>query len=492
MERKHTILLGLMGLFLAALAPGGGAYGQAIDWMADVDGILLERGPASTRLNGMGGLLLAIPDEGRELNLYDYGRNLAGSLWDGDASRAELWYRTDNAVVDLRDEQSVRTRTRTELIEAGSTFFWRVNPRRLLGAGLADERLGDRVERGDRSLVRNPTWSAFGVQQFGRFALGGRIGVARDEQSLKTADVFGIEHSSTGTRYVGAVAYDRDPLLVGLQIERQVNTIDGASHDESRFHEDEMTWKRPVGIYSGAVVWHPLEVVTGAFRGEVRRIDAREEARISWSDRMPDNPGRANLLLKVGTFEEEVRRSAFGSRWEVNPVELLRLGAEWESGQLRQTVTEGENFKGSRRGEDSKTNWTRLGAGAGYVLAGGKVQVGADGWYYRKTDEESLIGGKSKITGRTVELRTGAEWFVLDALALRAGFSRTAADADVDQPRTLLVGNGFALGIGYLPRGGLYQIDAAIQHGALDPDYQGVPSREESATVMSMGVRFLF
>jgi predicted porin len=491
MDRKAWFLSGTVVLLLSSVLASV-SMGQAIDWAADVSDVTLERGPGSVRLQGMGGLLLGIPDEGRELNLHDYGRNLSGLLWDCDASRMDLWYRSSDAVVDLRDAQRTRTRSRSELGESGTTLYWRVNPRRLLGAEAALERLGDQIERSDRSLIRNPAVITFGVQQFGSFVVGGGIGFSQDDQSLRTEDVFGIIHNSSGTRYVGSMAYRRSQIVAGLQIERQSNTITGASHDESHFHEDELTWKRPVGIYSASVVWQPNEVISGALRGEVQRIDAREEAQISWSDRMPDNPGRANFLADVGTFEEKVRRNVFGSRWEARPVEPLCLGAEWESGQETEDVTEGENFKGSRRAEDSKRNWTQFGVGGGYQLADGKLHVGADGWYLRKTDEQGVVGGKSKATGRTVELRAGAEWFVAGSLALRGGFTRTATDSNVDQPRTLLAGNGFALGIGFLPRGGLYQIDAAFRQRSLNPDYQGEPSREESGTAFSLGARFLF
>jgi hypothetical protein len=491
MDRMARFLSGVGVLFFSAILACG-ARGQAIDWVADVADVPLERGAGSARLDGMGGLVLAIPDEGRELNLRDYGGNLAGILWDSDASRVDLWYRAADDVGDLRNAQRTRTRNRTELGESGTTLSWLVNPRRLFGAEVALERLGQQVEGSDRSVVRNPTWNVFGAQQYGSFVLAGGVGFIRDDQSLRTGDVFGIMHNSSGTRYVGAVAYRRSPFVAGLGVERQVNTITGASHDESRFHEDELTWKRPVGIYTGSLHWEPGEKIKGSFRGQTSRIDGREEARISWSDRMPDNPGRTNLLITVGTFEEEVRRNVVGSRWESRPFDLLHLGAEWESGQIKEVVTEGGNFKGSRRAEDSKRSWTRLGLGGGYELAGGRLQVGADGWYTRRTSEQRLIGGKSKVTGRTVELRAGAEWFVAGSLALRGGAARTAADSDVDQPRTLLAGNGFALGMGYLPHGGLYQIDAAFRYRSLNPDYEGEPSQEESGTAFNLSARFLF
>ena len=75
---------------------------------------------------------------------------------------------------------------------------------------------------------------------------------------------------------------------------------------------------------------------------------------------------------------------------------------------------------------------------------------------------------------------------------MRGGVTRTALDQDVDQPMTLLTGNGFALGVGYMPHGGLYQLDAAFRYRSLDPDYQGEPSQELSGTAFGLSARFLF
>jgi hypothetical protein len=490
MDRKGWFLSGLLTC-LSVMPLSGVAQGQAIDWRADALDVALERGQGTARLDGMGELLLSVADEERELNLHDYGRNLAGTLWDADASRIDLWFRSTDHVIDDRDAQRTRTRTRVETGEFGTSFDWRVNPKRMLGVDFAYERLGDDVERGDNSLIRNPNLAFFGMQQIGYFVLGGAIGLVNDSQSLNSSDIFAVRHKSSGTRYLGSMAYRRGPITAGLQIESQVNTIDGLSYDESKFHEDEMTWKRPVEVYSGSLFWEANQWITGSLRGEVKRIDAREDAQVSWSDRMPDNPGRAGVLLDVGTFEEKVSRSIVGSRWDVRPTDLLRLGVDAEIGQLDQEVNEGVNFKGSRRAQDSKRTWARLGMGGGYQLADGKLQIGADAWYLRANDEQSLAGQSPKIKDRTVELRLGAEWFVAEALALRGGYLRTAADSDLDQPQSLLKGNGLTLGVGYLPRGGLYQINAAFKVQSLTPDYQGEPSTEEANTAFSLAARFL-
>jgi len=45
--------------------------------------------------------------------------------------------------------------------------------------------------------------------------------------------------------------------------------------------------------------------------------------------------------------------------------------------------------------------------------------------------------------------------------------------------------------LGLMPRGGLFQIDALLRYGSLAPDYGGAPNREEEATSLGLGARFL-
>ncbi len=484
---SHLALLSLIGSFALSTARA-----QAIDWLAESAGMSLERDAGSSRLAGMGGLTLTIPDEGRELNLSDYGRNLAGVLWDSDASRGDFWYRSDERVLDDRDASRTRTRNRAQVTEAGTFLTWRHTQKRVLGVEYAFEQLSTSIERGDRSQSNGPTWGGLVGQQFGRFVLSGAIRFLSDDQNLTTANVFGIRHQGTGVHYVGAIGYDRRAIQAAVQAERKVNTIDGVSREESRFHEDELTWKRPASVYSGVLVWSPLEAVRGAVRGQLERIDGRQEVKISWSDRMPDNPGRTNFSATTGAFDEKIRGSQAGTRWDVRPTDAVHLGLEGEIRQVDTDVTEGVNYKGSRRAEDATDRWTRLGGGIGYELLSGKARVGAEGWYGRHSREDRDVLGSVEVVARSAELRTGAEWFLSEAVALRAGFVRSAVDDDVDRGNTLRVGNGVTFGLGYLPRGGLYQLDAALRIQSLDPDYEGDPSLEESRTTLNVGARFLF
>lgn len=489
--RRHPHLLALSILFISA-AVAGSAAGQAIEWLASEEGAVLPRDPGSSRLDAMGGLSIAVPDEQRELNLYDYGRMTSGLLWDGDSRRWDFWSSDDSRIVDQTDEGGVRTRNRIGVLEYGARMSWRTGDRRALGGEYVFDQLDRSLERGDVSRTRGPRWGFFGAQRVGRLALGGSIALTSDNEDLTTTDVFSIRHKSSGSRFVGSVAYRGVSFDLGLQAEGQTNSITGLSRDESRFHEDEFTWRRPVQIYSGALVWRPTARLEGGVRGRGYSLEGRQEAQISWSDRMPSNPGREQFQARTGAFSEEGDGVEFGSRWNFAIAEDVRVAAEGEFGERSDDVIEGDNFKGSRRASSTKDSWSRAGGGASSAWMDGRLRVGVEGWHYRNVRKETTnLGDKTETTSRVIELRAGVEYFMGQNLALRAGYSRNAEDADLDAPRTLGVGNGVTIGLGYYPRGGIYAIDAAVRHSRVEPDYAGDPASDQETTTFTLAARLL-
>jgi len=234
-----------------------------------------------------------------------------------------------------------------------------------------------------------------------------------------------------------------------------------------------------------------MEMLKGMIRARALSMDGREESEISWSDRMPQNPGRESFRRKVGTFKEKIRGVDFGTRWEARPIESLLLACELERTILEDEVQEGNNFKGSRREQDETDRVTRASAGFGYETLDGRLRFGVEGGLARRIHEEVNVVEDIEITSRFLELRTGVEYFVTDLIALRGGYLRHAQDDDMDEPRTLGLGNGMTLGVGYFPRGGLVQIDAAVRFHTLDPDYADFPSIERTGAEFSLGARFL-
>lgn len=487
----RVMLLAVLAISLVPSISASDVGGQAIDWLSGESGMIVARDPGSARLDGMGGLQNVIGDEGRELNLSDYGRNLSARLWDSDSRLWETWFHSVDRVEDSFSEAGDRNRIRDDQLETGGRMTWRSGGKQFLGLDISFDQFDHQAQFADNSKVRGPWWGGFIGRSVGRITASAAVHFVSDNEDILTDDVFAIRHQSTGMQYVGSLAYRRETLAIGLQGEYQTNTITGLSRDESRFHEDKLTWRRPAEIYSASLVWSPWQSLKGMVRGRVMNMDGREESEISWSDRMPQNPGRENFTRKVGTFKEEISGSDFGTRWEARLFESLTLAGELETSTFEDEVQEGKNFKGSRRDQDEKDTVTRALGGFGFETLAGRLRVGLEGGMSKLTHEESDIMGDIEVTSRNLELRTGAEYFVTDMIALRGGYVRMAQDDDLDEPRTLGLGNGFTFGIGYFPRGGLVQLDAAVRIYQIDPDYDGFPSVERSGVDFSLGARFL-
>jgi hypothetical protein len=206
---------------------------------------------------------------------------------------------------------------------------------------------------------------------------------------------------------------------------------------------------------------------------------------------MPQNPGQQNFVAEAGTFDEEIRGNEIGTRWELAAGEMLRLAGEIGRSSIDTRVEEGPNFKGSQRALDSEETATTATGGASVAFLDGRIRVGGEGMFLREEAKETGLTGRTEVTSREVEVRGGFEWFVGESVALRGGVLRTVVDDDIDEPRTLRMGNGFTVGLGYLPRGGLVQLDAAVKIQSLDPDYDGDPRLEETRTSLRLGARLL-
>ncbi|MDM7916608.1 MAG: hypothetical protein QUU85_15300 [Candidatus Eisenbacteria bacterium] len=451
MRRASILRLASMksaALTVALTLAAGAAAGQTIDWMAGTEGLTLERG-VSARLDGMGGLRITIPDEGYELNFSDYGGLVSGILDDSDGRTWEFFSRGRDKVLDDVDESGLRTRDRASRVQSGGQMAWRSQNKRVLGLDFSLDRIRSTVERGDRHNLNGPYWGGFGAQRVGSLVLGGAIHFRNDNEDLRTEDVFAIRHDGSGQIYDLSATYGTGLLRLGGQAEWQVNTIKGVSRDESRFHEDEMTWKRPISIYSAIALLEPSEKIQGGVRFTNLSLDGREEADISWSDRMPSNPGRVNFRMRAGTFDEEIRDRTIGTRWQIAAARSIRLAVAYDRSHRTENVVEGANFKGSRRALDLTVDSDRVGGGAGWASGDQRLRLGVEGWMLRQKSDQKQVEGNVETTSRSLDLRAGAEWLLRNDFALRAGYVRSVHDDDIDAPRTLRKGDGVTLGAGY-------------------------------------------
>ena len=140
-----------------------------------------------------------------------------------------------------------------------------------------------------------------------------------------------------------------------------------------------------------------------------------------------------------------------GTRWEAVPIEGVRVGArvDWPRSTTRSSRGRTTRAAAGRRTRATDTYLTG-GGGASYETADGRFRIGAEGWV--TTRESEGPGDRRRPSPRRVqiEFRTGAEYFRPGSVrACAAGFLRVAYDSDRDRPRTLQVGNGYTLGVGY-------------------------------------------
>lgn len=498
----------VVAVALAALPVLPGTAGaQYLTFDAAERGQVISVARPSLRLDAMGGLYLVVPDENNELNLSDFGGNLAGVLSDRQGWSVESWLGRDNSYEDLNETylgEDVRQRTRFDLVGGGLDVVYRRKARSALGLNLAWQGYDARLTYGPNSQVTGPGFQAFGNQVFGPVTAAVGVSMASDKESIadnqdpSAADVFAISHESKTRRLTVAAAWDlkRAGMLLGAQVDADQVRIDGSSEDRSGYHADNFDWRRPATQMSLTLV-RPEGLGSFAFGvnlGRLRR-EGTEEAEISWSDRFPDNPGRVNFAALVPTFtEKESGWSAEGrASWRFAPHLQLSGGGLYRSFESDVTESANANFVGSRSQESADVTVWRVGAGLGAVLLqDGRLRVGL---------ETAVDGGqldsvrpRESTTQETLsfDARTGVEYLFARDLVVRAGYQRMAKDHAVGEPASLGQSNGVTVGFGYAPRGGLIVLDTILQVWREYPDVPGDLDREADARYLAVSARLLF
>ena len=492
--------VGVAVLFAALLVLPGMAGAQYLTFDAARRGQTISEARPSLRLDAMGGLYLVIPDENNELNLSDFGGNLAGVLRDRGGSSVESWYGRNNSYVDLNTAyqgQDVRQRSRLDLEGGGLDVVYRREAQRALGMTLFWRGYDARLTYGPDSRVTGPDSRVFINQVIGPVTAAVGVATASDNEALVSPDIFAIRHTSQTRRLTVAAAWD--PRLAGMSVGAQVDVdrvrIDGTSADPAGFHGDRFDWRRPATQMRLTLV-RPEGLGPLAFGVNVGRLrrHGTEEATISWSDRFPMNPSRVNYASRIPSFTETEHGWDAEGRALWRFARHLRLGGEGLYRKLDSRVTAANsNFAGSRSQEIAKVTAWRVGAGLSAVLlpddrlrAG--VETAVDGGQLDSArPRESLTQ-----TTRGYEARTGAEYLFARDLVVRAGYQWRSQDHAVGEPASLGLSNGLTFGLGYVPRGGLVALDTSLWVWRERPDVPGAANREAAARDLAISARFLF
>ena len=491
----HHKPLGLLAApFLLALAFAPAAHAQFIAYESRLAGLPLFDSFSSARLTAMGGLELVVPDENRELNLFDFGRNLAGLAEDKDGWSIEAQYARRTDALDYNSMLGGAPIRQRQVINQNAALTQIVSRQggKALGATVQFDSQDQDYRFGADNLMRGPRIAGYYNQSFG--GLRCAVGATRwtDNEDIASPDVFSIRHTSDVWLVNLAAAIHVAGIDLGGQADLENVTISGKSRDAAGFHQDEFEWRRPATkLRATAVLARPGRLQAGVNLAVGSR-NGTEEVKVSWSDRFPANPGRFSYANRTPTFHEKEREVRFEGRASYRLSGPLRLSGYGSFDRFKSDVTEAGNWIGSRRAQDAKDKLARLGGGIGTSLAQGKLIVGVEVFGLFRTNDLVVPRSDTSIKSRDLELTVGGEWLVRPAVALRAGYTRQTVDEDVDQPETLNAGNGISFGFGYLPRGGLVSLDAGVRGISLDPDGETGSNRRRSSTEYVVGTRFLF
>lgn len=479
------------------LLAAGAASGQYIEHYANVQDLPLPGARPSVRLMGMGHLSLTIADENNEISLSDFGGNLAGLATDRDGWSVEAWGGRSVQVNDYAAVQQgspVRQRSRFEGELGGLDAVWHKGGVRAMGLASAWLGRDTSFRYGPDSRTRGPNFQGFLNEVRGPLSLA--VGLLRwnDNEDVVSDDIFAIRHFST----TWTTSFAAGLLLSGWQLGGQVDLdrvdIRGRSRDHSGFHQDDFVWHRPTQRYRLNLI-RPQgdKLAFGVNLGAVRR-DGREEATISWSDRFPYNPSRTTFRVEIPTFEEEERVLSAGARgiYKLSSVLNLGFGGSYHTLDTRVTESPQSNFHGSRAEEDSEESGWRVGGGISSVLLNQRLRLGAEAFALQSTFNVKRARSETESDSRGYQINCGGELLLPSRWAVRGGFARTSLDEDVDQPLSLYVGNAFTAGIGYVPKGGIVSIDAALRVMRERPDFEGGADRERDGHEIAISARFLF
>lgn len=482
----QTALIAVWAFALAA--PSVGA--SVLDFFLEEEGLPVERaeGPGSIRLEGMGRLGLVIEDENNELNLLDYGGNLAGTIFDKDHWSVESWARFNHRLADPGET----TRRSFAYGNAGGEIVYRDKDQRAIGASLIWRRLRGSRPFGDTYEIRGPVGRVFyNERPFSWIAAAVALDNRAENEDRTGDDVFGLRHKQSRLEGQMALALVFGRLKVGGTWDFQRGEIEGKSRDPAAFHTDIFAWQRPVDAFGAQAIYEVNESIRGGAFFRHESFDGGESVEISWSDRFPENGSQENFQLETTSFVEEEKRSSYGTRWFAQLEERWNLGASVTGFSSSSAVHEGVNFKGTRRSQDVERDWIELGIGAGGDFFSKRMRMGVEGYLQRGDDKDLSLTENGQRTWEDQSIRVGAEFFWSQAIVVRGGIVAQDQDLDVDRPASRQRGFLYTLGASYLPRGGLWQIDASFGFDRRNRAVEGSDEKVQEELSWGLGLRYI-
>jgi hypothetical protein len=454
----RAFLLG--GVAVAVTLSSAGA--SVIQWAMEREGIspsFVESAP-SARLLGFGNVGLAVRDEVNKMNTRDFGQNVAGILDDSDQWTVESWM--GNAVLEGNSSSLSAER---RFGSAGLEAIYR-SENTALGGVVNWAYIESTEYPGDWARIRGPLMTGLVNQRVGAgLTLGLGLGLESENEDRHSADYYSIRHGQS--RWIGQAGVQLDRwggiYSLGWQFER--GDIMGESVDPSRFHEDILTWKRPVDRLLLAAIFPVSPALEGGIRASYMDRSGGEEMEVSWSAESPENASQTIYLDDVVTFHEDETDARLLTRWRLLLGGQHTLALEAGYRKWKYDTIEGINFKGSIRAGQWDTDLLSLSAGGSYYFLGGRLLAalqaeGVTGDTESDGSKQTVLYGA--ITG-------GLEYFVLEHFVVRGGLTFASRDRDVDAPLTLSLGRSLSGGLSWLPLGGTVQVHGGVRLSRVEP-----------------------
>jgi len=470
---------------LALPAGAGAALQEGLLERAGTDILRVETVP-STRLAGLAGMGLAVPDEATELNAYDFGLSISGLLEDADGWTLDSWMANQR----LSLEQSAHSFERSR--EWSGASIVRRGEDRALGAHVEWSRYAAPGEDWTSSRVGGPEVAALLNQRLGPAIVGIRLGLESEDERRDSRDFFAIHHEQQRTvGQVGAQA-GYAGLVFGATWDFERGDIRGKSEDPARFHQDDYIWSRPIDRYGFFALLPRRGALEGGVRVSALDREGSERVEISWSDRSPRNASRSTFRTQAVTFWEEEADLLLATRWRLHADARTILGLEAGYRDRDQSVVEGINYKGSLRQGAADESQVMAGAALSRRILRDRVMAVVEGRASSSDREWGTDGDLRTATARWAQAAIGFEFSAAPAVLLRGAVYAASEDEDIDAPLTLTATRGVTGGISWLPRGGLIQVHAALQYQKIDREENAALDLEAGEGLgFSLGMRML-
>lgn len=495
--RKLVLLAGLAGAWLLTLA--GIAEGQIIDAWSLGTGFDPRPLVPKARLEAMGGMREAVPDENNEINLLDFGGNLVGHLDDKPTHHLDAWggWRgwVDRTTPEAPDQDfrfypagflgnalpngryaiggSMRVMSGGGERVVSDEFL------RLFGLPIVNPEAGSNLGTTVESDLTGAAFSTHYARQLAdRFSFGLLGGYETQDEARVTPSTYNLDSDSHTWAAKGSVAgllfKQAGPLenwVLGLNSALSDTRIDGLSSDD--LHTDNYTWDRN----SFGLNLHLLGEVTAWAKGGLDfrygSFEGQEWASYNWSPQYSLNPTSGTVLETRTVHEEGFRDSGFLTRWQIDPPDLpASFGLGFNAAQTEYWLLPGTNVNSFVTARSQQvTAWEARGGGTYFLPQGRGLLAGEMVWGWSDRDER-ISPPTDRVGASTFELGTGGEYAVGVPLVARAGYRYIRGDEnrDVDDPAGEASTHRLALGAGYRTASGAIALDLAFSYDWVSSD----------------------